>query len=101
MSYIKDSNGNLKPVEKLLDQLATDAIPGSIVYNQIAAATLVKSNQDISNTIKALEISINKNAKSNDDLANKVLWLNRIITLATITATVTQAITLYLQWTKP
>ena len=45
---------------------------------------MTKSVQAINNSLSSLEQSINKNSGASNNLASKVLWLNRILVAATV-----------------
>ena len=84
-----------KTKNEILAELALTAQPGSIIHEQQKAAITVRCTEDIETAFSALTAQLAKNSDSNDRLAEKVFWLNVVITLATVVgaaAAVTQAL---------
>jgi hypothetical protein len=84
-----------KTKNEILAELALIAQPGSIIHEQQKTAITVRCTEDIETAFSALTAQLAKNSDSNDRLAEKVFWLNVVITLATVVgaaAAVTQAL---------
>lgn len=73
-----------KTKNEILAELALTAQPGSIIHEQQKAAITVRCTEDIETAFSALTAQLAKNSDSNDRLAEKVFWLNVVITLATV-----------------
>jgi len=58
--------------------------PGSIQHEQIKMAIIVECADALENAFSGLKQSMNRNADSSQQLAEKVLWLNVILTVATV-----------------
>ncbi|MFH1454056.1 MAG: hypothetical protein ABIH00_08800 [Armatimonadota bacterium] len=78
MNYIKEKTKN-----EILDELRGTAEPGSPVHEQQKMGIMVRCTEDLEMALKKLENSMNKNADSSHSLAQKVFYLNIILTIAT------------------
>ncbi len=50
-------------------------------------AIIVRCAEDLEKALSSLEASMNSNAKSSDNLATKVYWLNLVLAVATVIGT--------------
>ena len=73
-----------KTKEELVGELSGTAEPGSATHEQMKMGIIMRCTQDLENSLKSLESSMNRNADSSQSLARKVYWLNWILVLATI-----------------
>lgn len=73
-----------KTKNEILTDLALTAQPGSVIHEQQKAAITVRCTEDIETAFSALTSQLAKNSDSNDRLAEKVFWLNVVITIATV-----------------
>ena len=79
---------NGKDKNELLTDFITDYQPPNKADHEIRKlAVYVRCVEDIENSIGNLEISMNKNAESSNNLAQKVFYLNIILTVATVLGT--------------
>ncbi len=81
--YIKGKDKN-----QILEEMTKTAQPGSPVHEQQKMAIMVRSVEDLESSLKSLENSMNNNSKSSDSLAQKVFWLNVVLTVATVIGTI-------------
>lgn len=79
MSYVKDKTKN-----EILEDLRGTAQPASVVHEQQKMGIIVRCTEDLEKGLASLEISMNKNAESSDNLAKKVFYLDVILTVATV-----------------
>lgn len=80
-----------KDKNQILSELVGTAQPGSRVHEQQKMAIIVRCTEDVEaamtglrQSIGNLESSIDRNAKSSDNLARKVFWLKVVIMAATV-----------------
>ena len=72
-------------LETLIDDFAAPMATSNGNQHERAKAELAaKLTNSICETLNALDTSINNSAKSSDNLAKKVFWLNVILTIATV-----------------
>jgi hypothetical protein len=76
-----------KPIQELLELLETQE-PGSVRHEQLKMELTIQNARQVTTSLEHLRESFEKNAKSNDQLANKVYWLNVILTAATVLGSV-------------
>ncbi len=77
-----------KSKKELLSEFDTNYVkPEAKDHQIIKQAILVKCTEDIENSINGLEKSLSNNAKSSQQLATKVFYLNIILAIATIVGT--------------
>jgi len=93
MSYVKGKTKN-----EILEEMKGTAHAHSVVQEQQKMGIIVRCTEDMEASIKSLEASMNNNAKSSDNLARKVYWLNIILTVATVIGTVIAGLALYKMW---
>ena len=77
-----------KDKRQLVNELLGTAQPGSPVHEQQKMAIIVAAVEDLERALASLETSMNRNAESADRLAQKVFWLNVILTAATVVGAV-------------
>lgn len=84
---------------EMLRELSGTGEVGSLNYEQKRMAIFVKATEDIENAlaslrqaIGSLEVSTNANAKSSDNLARKVYWLNVVIAAAMVLGVIVAAV---------
>ena len=70
-----------KSKEQLLEELPKTAQPGSPVYEQMKTAIYAKSIED---SVERFISEINRNSEASNNLAQRVYWLNIVITVATV-----------------
>ena len=68
--------------EELVESLHKNAEVGSPRFEQQKMAIVARCASDIEHSLLSLEKSINNNAKSNDNLARKIFYLNIILVIA-------------------
>ena len=73
---------------EILNKLVSTAQPGSAVNEQQKMAIIVRCTEDLEKAISSLEESMNNNAKSSENLAKKIFWLDIVLTAATVIATI-------------
>ncbi len=93
MNYVKDKSKN-----EILEELVGTAVPGSVIHEQQKMAIIVRCTEDLEKALSSLETSMNNNAKSSDNLAKKVFFLDIILTLATVIGTVLAVSTTVYKW---
>jgi len=91
--YVQGKNKN-----QILNEMVGTAQPGSSVHEQQKMGIVVRATEDIEaamaslgQALAKLESSMVGNAKSSDNLARKVFWLNVILTAATVIGTLIAA----------
>jgi Mg2+/citrate symporter len=87
--YVRDRDKN-----EILAALGDEAQPGSQVHEQQKMAITVRCTEDIEKAIAGLSATLKENADSNDKLSRKVFWLNVILTIATVAASIISGIAL-------
>ena len=87
-----------KDKNHILGEMVGTARPGSAIHEQQKMGIVVRATEDIENALAglqkaviSLEVSMNANARSSDNLAQKVFWLNVALTGATIVGTLIAA----------
>ena len=80
--YIEGKNKN-----QILKELVGTAQPGSPVQEQQKMGIIVRCTEDIEESLKSLEDSMNQNAESSENLSKKIFWLNIVIAIATLIGT--------------
>jgi hypothetical protein len=80
-----------KTKNQLLNDVLGTGAPGTAVNEQIKMGVFVRCTEDIekvlsslNTTVDSLQQTVKESADSNNKLASKVLWLNRILTAATV-----------------
>jgi hypothetical protein len=84
-----------KPLPELLMLLETQEV-GTVRHEQLKATLVWENTKIVSGSLEHLRKSFESNAESNDRLGSKVFWLNVVLTVATVVATVIAV----LQYTK-
>ncbi len=77
--YIKGKDKN-----ELLADLIDTAHVGSQVHEQQKTAIMVRCTEDLESALKNLKYSIIESSKVSNVLSKRVVWLNIILTAATI-----------------
>ena len=75
-----------KPINELLELLETQE-PGTVRHEQLKMELTIQNARQVTGSVEHLRESFEKNAESNDRLANKLYWLNVILTTATVLGT--------------
>lgn len=87
---IHNINGNKYEILEKLDEVGQ---PGSHAHEQMKMGIIVRCIEDLEKALNNLEISMNNNAKSSNSLSKKVLYLNIILTIATVVASIIAVMT--------
>jgi len=89
---------NKKTKEELLEEFATKTSHNTLEGEQYTAAVMVKSAADIESAAKEVKDSIEQFedtvrgiGESSDRLSGKLLWLNVVLTIATIIGAIATA----------
>ncbi len=87
-----------KTKEQLLEEFAARRDHNTLEGEQYTAALMVKSSSDIESAAREVKNSVDKFeqtvqdiGKSSDRLSGKLLWLNVVLTVATIIGTIATA----------
>lgn len=75
-----------KSKNQLVEELSKLGYP-NLDHEKQKMAILVRCTEDLEESLKSLEDSMNSNANSSNNLADKVMWLNTILTVATVIGT--------------
>ena len=75
-----------KSKNQLVEELSKLGYP-SLEQEKQKMAIFVQCTEDLEKSLQSLEDSMNSNANSSNNLANKVMWLNIILTAATVIGT--------------
>lgn len=75
------------PKSQLFEELSQKSAPFSDFEIQ-KMAIFVRCSEDLERSLKSLEDSMNSNATSSNNLAEKVMCLNIILTVATVIGTI-------------
>ena len=88
--YLNNMKGYVegKSKNELLHGMVGIAKPLSEIHEQLKMGIVVRCTEDLEKALGSLENSMTNNAKSSDNLAKKVMWLNFILTGATVTGTI-------------
>ena len=66
------------------NELLESFVAGTSENNIYKTAIFVRCTEDIETALKSVTDQIKESSESSDRLGNKVLWLNRVIFLATL-----------------
>ncbi len=90
MSYTEGKTKN-----ELLEKLEGTAHFGSQVWDQMKVGIAVRCTEDIENSIKSLENQIKESSDSSKKLNKSLLWLNIVLTSATVVGAIATALMAY------
>lgn len=93
MSYVKDKDKN-----QILEEMVSIAQPTSQAHEQQKAGIVVRCTEDIETAIKSFEKALSKNSEVSKNLTKKLLWLNIVLTIATLLGAVATAVIAYDTW---
>jgi hypothetical protein len=74
-----------KSIQEQIELLETQE-PGSIRHEQLKMVITTENSKQLSNALIQLRASFDKNTSANESLATKVFWLNVVLTVATVLA---------------
>ena len=83
-----------KPIEQLIDEIVSYRA-GSEKAARTHAIIDLKTAKLIESALDELRLATNRNAESSDALARRVFWLNVVIAVATVVATIVAVATFF------
>jgi hypothetical protein len=78
------ANVSSKTKEQLLEEFSQKNSHNTLEGEQFTAAIMVKSAADIESAVNDFKIVAKDIGKSSDGLSKKLLWLNIVLTIATV-----------------
>lgn len=84
-----------KTKEQLLEEIRGGSEPGSKAFEQIREAIKVQCASDIEGAFSKLTLSIERSSAASESLTSKVLWLDILLTIATVAMAITAVLTFF------